>query len=46
LNVLRAQLLLKERVFTWMLADHDELGYAYADLYLAADYWKFLDTKF
>jgi hypothetical protein len=37
LNTLRAQLSLKERVFTWMLADHDELGYAYSDLYLAAD---------
>jgi hypothetical protein len=37
LNILRAQLALKEGVFTWMLADHDELGYAYSDLYLAAD---------
>ena len=34
LTVLRAHLLLKERVLTQILANHDELGYAYADLYL------------
>lgn len=31
---LKAQLALKEKVLTEMLADHDELGYGYADLYL------------
>ena len=36
LNILRAHLSLKERVLTQMLAHHDELGYAYADLYLDA----------
>jgi hypothetical protein len=31
---LKAQLALKEKVLTEMLADHDELGYGYSDLYL------------
>ena len=34
LIILRAHLALKEKVLTQMLAHHDELGYAYADLYL------------
>ena len=34
LLVLKSQLALKESVLTQMLADHDELGYGYSDLYL------------
>ena len=34
LGALKAQLVLKESILSQMLADHDELGYGYSDLYL------------
>lgn len=34
LGTLKVQLVLKETVLSQMLADHDELGYGYSDLYL------------
>ena len=34
LGTLKVQLVLKETILSQMLADHDELGYGYSDLYL------------
>jgi hypothetical protein len=34
LGALKVQLVLKETILSQMLADHDELGYGYSDLYL------------